>query len=148
MTACAGQTRTGLSLILPSVPRAGGAARGLRRRTSKVDKFDFDIDEDYQFDRTRAEWLPDPAAVDDLWRKRVKNDILSLRLSGKPGSGNHADAAKRYEGIARRVAQMEPEDVFQAFINAYPERGAAYQLPCRRVFRKTSTSACACLSRG
>ncbi|MCP5414418.1 MAG: carboxy terminal-processing peptidase [Chromatiaceae bacterium] len=85
----------------------------------KADKFDFDIDEDYQFDRTRAEWLPDPAAVDDLWRKRIKNDILSLRLSGKPEAEITQTLQKRYEGIARRVAQMEPEDVFQAFINAY-----------------------------
>ncbi len=85
----------------------------------KADNFDFDIDEDYQFDRTRAEWLPDPAAVDDLWRKRIKNDILSLRLSGKPEAEITQTLQKRYEGIARRVAQMEPEDVFQAFINAY-----------------------------
>ena len=32
------------------------------------------------FDRTDADWLPDRAALDDLWRKRIKNDILSLRL--------------------------------------------------------------------
>ncbi|MCW5585719.1 MAG: carboxy terminal-processing peptidase [Chromatiales bacterium] len=85
----------------------------------KAGNFDFDIDEDYQFDRTDVDWLPDSAAVDDLWRKRVKNDILSLRLSGKPEAEITQTLEKRYEGIARRVAQMETEDVFQAFINAY-----------------------------
>jgi len=81
--------------------------------------FDFEIDEEYQFDRTDADWPIDSAAVDDLWRRRVKNDILSLRLAGKPESEINETLRKRYEGIARRVRQMEPEDVFQAFINAF-----------------------------
>ncbi|MGB5450583.1 MAG: carboxy terminal-processing peptidase [Sedimenticolaceae bacterium] len=85
----------------------------------RADDFDFDIDEEYQFDRTEADWLPTPSAVDDLWRRRVKNDILSLRLSGKDEAEIKQTLEKRYEGIARRVAQMGPEDVFQAFINAF-----------------------------
>ncbi|MGB5668969.1 MAG: carboxy terminal-processing peptidase [Sedimenticolaceae bacterium] len=85
----------------------------------RADDFDFDIDEEYQFDRTEADWLPTPSAVDDLWRRRVKNDILSLRLSGKDEAEIRQTLEKRYEGIARRVAQMGPEDVFQAFINAF-----------------------------
>ena len=81
--------------------------------------FDFDRDEDYQFDRSEAPWLPDSAALDDLWRKRIKNDILSLRLSGKAEGEISQTLSKRYEGIARRVNQMEAEDVFQAFVNAF-----------------------------
>jgi carboxyl-terminal processing protease len=82
-------------------------------------EFDFSIDEEYQFDRSEAAWMPDVAALDDLWRKRVKNDILSLRLAGKEESEIIQTLTKRYQGIARRVVQMAPEDVFQAFINAY-----------------------------
>jgi carboxyl-terminal processing protease len=81
--------------------------------------FDFERDETYDFDRSEAEWLPEPAAIDDLWRRRIKNDILSLRLSGKEESEIKQTLTKRYEGIARRVAQMEPADVFQAFINSF-----------------------------
>ena len=82
-------------------------------------EFDFDIDEQYQFDRGDAEWLADAAALNDLWRKRVKNDILSLRLAGKDEADIKETLNKRYQGILRRVRQMAPEDVFQAFINAY-----------------------------
>ena len=82
-------------------------------------KFDFEIDEQYQFDRSEADWLPNTAAIDDLWRQRVKNDILSLRLAGKDEAEITETLSKRYQGIARRVAQMAPEDVFQAFINAF-----------------------------
>jgi len=90
-------------------------AQGLLRNY----EFDFELDEEYQFDRGDADWLPDTAALDDLWRKRVKNDILSLRLAGKDEADIIETLTKRYQGIARRVGQMAPEDVFQAFINAY-----------------------------
>ncbi len=82
-------------------------------------KFDFERNERYMFDRTDADWLPDRAALDDLWRKRIKNDILSLRLAGKDEAEINKTLTRRYQGIARRVAQMEPEDVFQTFINAF-----------------------------
>jgi len=85
----------------------------------RADAFDFEIDEEYQFDRTDAEWLPNAAALDDLWRRRIKNDILSLRLAGKEEAEITQTLSKRYEGIGRRVRQMEAEDVFQAFINAF-----------------------------
>jgi len=85
----------------------------------RANEFDFEIDEEYQFDRTDADWLPTPAEVDDLWRRRVKNDILSLRLSGEDDAEITKTLNKRYEGIARRVSQMGSEDVFQAFINAF-----------------------------
>jgi carboxyl-terminal processing protease len=81
--------------------------------------FNFALDETYTFDRSESDWLPDSEALDDLWRRRVKNDILSLRLAGEDGEEIQKTLAKRYEGIARRVAQMDAEDVFQAFVNAY-----------------------------
>ncbi|MBT8428626.1 MAG: carboxy terminal-processing peptidase [Gammaproteobacteria bacterium] len=85
----------------------------------QANNFDFTTDETYQFDRSEADWLPDAAALDDLWRRRVKNDILSLRLAGKDETEIAETLRKRYEGISRRVVQMAPEDVFQAFINAF-----------------------------
>ena len=85
----------------------------------QANNFDFTADETYQFDRSEADWLPDAAALDDLWRRRVKNDILSLRLAGKDETEISETLRKRYEGISRRVVQMAPEDVFQAFINAF-----------------------------
>lgn len=85
----------------------------------RKNQFDFDVDERYRFDRSEADWLPDTAAVDDLWRRRIKNDILSLRLAGKEESEIAETLSKRYKSISRRVGQMEPTDVFQAFINAF-----------------------------
>ena len=82
-------------------------------------EFDFSVDEDYQFNRTKADWPADRIALDDLWRMRVKNDILTLRLSGKPEEEIKETLSKRYQGVKRRVQQLESNDIFQTFINAY-----------------------------
>ena len=79
--------------------------------------FDFDKDEDYRFDRADAPWARDEKALDDLWRKRVKNDILVARLDDKRPF-DKARLRKRYEGLRDRVRQMNAGDVFQTFVNA------------------------------
>lgn len=81
--------------------------------------FDFGVDESFDFDREDAAWPATAAELDELWRKRVKNDWLSLRLSGKPDKSIGDTLRKRYQGLARQTAQFNSEDVFQTFINAY-----------------------------
>ena len=79
--------------------------------------FDFDKDEDYRFDRADAPWARDEKALDELWRKRVKNDILVARLDDERPF-DKARLRKRYEGLRDRVRQMNAGDVFQTFVNA------------------------------
>ncbi len=81
--------------------------------------FNLTVSERYEFDREKADWVADTAALDDLWRKRVKNDVLSLRLAGKKDEQIRDTLTKRYEGIARRTHQFTTDDVFQTFMNAY-----------------------------
>ena len=81
--------------------------------------FNFTVDEDYQFDRSDAAWAPDKTALDVLWRKRVKNDYLSLKLAGKKEAEIVEVLRKRFERLERSNAQSSAEDVYQAFINAY-----------------------------
>ena len=81
--------------------------------------FDFSREEIFKFDREDAEWAQDGDELDELWRKRVKNDILSLQIAGKERDEISDTLKKRYEGIARRTGQLNSEDVFQMSINAY-----------------------------
>ena len=81
--------------------------------------FDFTIDEQFMLDRDDAQWLSSQQALNDYWRKRIKNDILNLRLSNKDESEIKTTLSKRYTHIARRVRQFKSENVFQSFINAY-----------------------------
>ncbi|MEM7542173.1 MAG: carboxy terminal-processing peptidase [Pseudomonadota bacterium] len=85
-----------------------------------IDKeWDFSVDESFVFDREDAAWEPDESALDELWRKRIKNDVLSLRLSGKEPADIESTLRKRYTNSFRHTAQLNGEDVFQSFINAY-----------------------------
>ncbi|WP_234422218.1 carboxy terminal-processing peptidase [Sedimenticola thiotaurini] len=81
--------------------------------------YDFTIDESYQFDRENSPWAADQAEMDELWRKKVKSDILSLKLKDKPLDEIRSTLRKRYQGIQRRTHQMDSDDIFQVFINSY-----------------------------
>jgi len=82
-------------------------------------KFDFTQDESYQVDREKAEWPKTDAEAKDLWRKRVKNDWLRLKLAGKDDKGIRETLDKRYESYLSRSRKLNNEDVFQIFLNAY-----------------------------
>lgn len=83
--------------------------------------FDFSVDESYQYDRSKAAWAKDSAELDDLWRKRVKNDWLRLKLASakKTDAEIRETLNKRYSNYLDRVRQLNSEDVFQTFMNAY-----------------------------
>jgi len=83
--------------------------------------FDFRRAESYRFDRSEAGYARSRAELDAIWRKRVKNDWLELRLSKKKASKIPGLLRKRYQGLARRIRQFDSDDVFQTFINAYTE---------------------------
>ena len=100
----------------------------------KQNQFDFTREESYRFDREEAPWAEDEKAAQDLWRRRVKNDILALPLADKEEDKIAETLEKRYLNIKRRTRQLESEDVFQVFVNAYTlsvEPHTAYMSPAR-----------------
>lgn len=80
---------------------------------------DFTLDESYPLEREEAPWAETEAQMNDLWRKRLKNDILSLRLSDKEPEEIKDLLKKRYDSLQRSTHQINSEDVFQFFMNAY-----------------------------
>ena len=82
-------------------------------------KMDFTLDESMQLDREKAAWPKNEAEAQDLWRKRVKNDWLRLKLAGKDDKAIRETLDKRYDNYQSRVRKLNNEDVFQMFMNAY-----------------------------
>jgi carboxyl-terminal processing protease len=82
-------------------------------------KPDFDIEESFNFDREKEPWPASTAEMNELWRKRVKNDELSLVTAGKTWNDAADVLRKRYEHVEKRMDQSKPEDVFEAFMNAF-----------------------------
>jgi carboxyl-terminal processing protease len=81
--------------------------------------FDFSQDESYNYERTKAPWAKSTEELSDLWRKRVKNDWLRLKLAGKEDAKIRETLDKRYANYMDRIRQLNAEDVFQSFMNAY-----------------------------
>jgi carboxyl-terminal processing protease len=81
--------------------------------------FNFDLDESYRFDRREDDWSVSKTELDTLWRKRVKNDVLNLKLTSKDNDEIKKTLSDRYERIRTSTFQLNSNDVFQSFINAY-----------------------------
>jgi len=81
--------------------------------------FNFKIEEEYIWDREDLDYVTNEKEMNELWRKRVKNDFLGLKLAGKEEDKIKETLSKRYKRIAKRVAESNNEDVFQYFINSY-----------------------------
>ena len=84
-----------------------------------VDKIDFSVDESLLIDREEAPWAKDLAELDDLWRKRVKDEVLRLKIAGKEPKAIQELLVKRYKNQQARLRQTRGEDIFQAYINAF-----------------------------
>lgn len=82
-------------------------------------EFNFEIDEDYMFDRRELPWANNVEELNEVWRKRVKNDMLSLLLTGKEKSEIKDTLKKRYQRIYTSTFQLNSNDIFQSFVNAY-----------------------------
>jgi carboxyl-terminal processing protease len=80
--------------------------------------FDFTLNESLELDRKKAPWATSPAQLDELWRKRLKHEMLILVLAGKDAAGARTTLRERYEGLQRRAAQSTSDDVFQLYMNA------------------------------
>lgn len=80
---------------------------------------DFGVTETYLHNREEAPWATSDAALNETWRKRVKNDFLLLKLAGKSDDDVLEKLRERYEGIGKRIRQFSAEDVYQTFANAY-----------------------------
>ena len=84
-------------------------------------EFDFARDEQLELDRADAPWASNLADLDDYWRRRVKNDILELELAGHDRGEIPETLKARYSRMARRVTQINADDVVQYFLNAYTQ---------------------------
>ena len=57
--------------------------------------------------------------MNEIWRKRTKNDLLSLVLAGQPIDKAKTTLKKRYSRYLKRINEYEEEDVINIFLNSY-----------------------------
>ncbi len=84
-------------------------------------EFDFTKDESIMLDRENEPWANSEEELNELWRLRVKNDALNLKLNGKDWSGIVGVLEKRYHNFHKIILQYESEDVFSLYINSFTQ---------------------------
>ncbi|MGO1541262.1 MAG: carboxy terminal-processing peptidase [Luteimonas sp.] len=89
-------------------------ARGLLEQ----DIFDFTGDDRWEYDREDVDWATDEE-LEAVWRQSVRNDWLRLVLAGREADEIRKTLGQRYQNMANNVAQLNGEDAFQTFLNAY-----------------------------
>ncbi len=82
-------------------------------------EFDYTIDEEYLINRKDALWAKSRTELNDIWRKRVKNDALNLKLNDKEWEEIQKNLNNRYENYSRILTQYNSEDVFQLAMNSF-----------------------------
>ncbi len=80
---------------------------------------DFTVKEDYVFNREKLPWTATPAEMQDLWRRRVKNDALGLMLAEKSWKETGDVLRKRYQRVLDRIHELDSDEVFETFMNAF-----------------------------
>jgi carboxyl-terminal processing protease len=86
-----------------------------------VAAMDFSVDENYELETDELGWASSQAELDERWRKRLKNQVLSLKLADKAEDEIAPTLNKRYASQLKRVRQYNNQDVFQIYANALTE---------------------------
>ena len=83
-----------------------------------VDKLAFNSRETILLDRENTPWAKSSEELDQLWFKRLKNDVLNLKLSGKKPEKIGELLEKRYSNQKTRIEQTNAEDAYRIYMNA------------------------------
>jgi len=81
-------------------------------------KFDFSKDENLEIDREGAVWPADKHTADELWRKRLKSSVLSLKIAGKTVAEARETLSRRLNNQLKRIDQQDSADAFEVVINS------------------------------
>jgi carboxyl-terminal processing protease len=82
-------------------------------------KFDFTINESYTYDREKLPWLKSESESNNLWSKRVKYEMLNLKVTGTEESKIKETLKKRYETLISQSTKFNNQDVFSIYMNAF-----------------------------
>lgn len=84
-----------------------------------IEDLDFTIADSIETDREQAPWPDSAASADDLWRKRLKAAVLSMKLNGRELAEIQELLTKRYRNRLKQTRQTKSEDAFQVYVNAF-----------------------------
>lgn len=101
----------------------------LKRYNERVDysisqikaKYDFNQNDTYVYDREKLPWTKNKAELDEIWKKRVKYELVNLKIAGTDEAKNIETLTKRYTNLKSQAAKFNNQDVFQILMDSFTE---------------------------
>ena len=84
-------------------------------------KFDFAGDDSYVYDREKMPWAASATDLNTLWKKRVKYELVNLKIAGSTDAKNVEVLTKRYQNLKSQASKINNQDVFQTIMDAFTE---------------------------
>jgi carboxyl-terminal processing protease len=78
--------------------------------------FDFTTNDSFRLDRSKSDWPANALEADDLWRRRLKFELLGEILNKKTLDQAKEVVRKRYERILKTVGETEANDLSESFL--------------------------------
>jgi len=85
------------------------------------DKYDFNQNDTYIYDREKMPWVTSTTALNEIWKKRVKYELINLNIAGTSDTKNVETLTKRYQNLKTQSAKLNNQDVFQTVMDAFTE---------------------------
>ena len=79
--------------------------------------FDYTSDETYPLDRKDAPWAASKAELDELWRLRLKEELVRFKLREKPRKEGVELLEKRYERLRKSLDEFEEMDILEGYLS-------------------------------
>ncbi|MEX0965032.1 MAG: carboxy terminal-processing peptidase [Pseudohongiellaceae bacterium] len=86
------------------------------RVENHISEMDFTLDEVIAIDREDAPYAESAEDLDELWRRRIKNSVLSLKLTGDDNEEIKEKLSKRYRNQLSQISKTNDKDVFQTYL--------------------------------
>jgi carboxyl-terminal processing protease len=88
--------------------------------TGKVlkEKFDFTTDESILANRHKAEWPKDEGEAEQLWRDRIKYELLAARLGKETEEDAVKRIGKRYDRLEKTMREFDNEEILQSYLDS------------------------------
>jgi len=80
--------------------------------------FDFNGQESYAPDRSKIPFPANATEADDIWRRRIKYEILQDLLSKKPADDAKGTVRKRYERMLKNLSDIEAADIQEMYLTS------------------------------
>ncbi|MBT6485655.1 MAG: PDZ domain-containing protein, partial [Planctomycetaceae bacterium] len=97
--------------------------RRLEERMAMADKLidadhDFSLDEEMVIDADKTDWAQSKAELDERWRRRIKYDLLNLKLDDTELAESRERMHKRYRNIRTMARQTEDAEMLEMYLSS------------------------------